>query len=76
MTAKFASDHIASPSGHLSLGECVVDLPGRSSWHSHRVGPFRSTGGFDYWSLSHSAFSSITRVLDGLLEGEQVRGFD
>ena len=33
----------------LKVGECTVAAPGGGVWHTQRVGPFVSTGGYDWW---------------------------
>ena len=66
-----AGSHIASNDGNLHVGECVVDAPGGGTWHTQRIGPFLSTGGFDWWNVYHRDFATARMILNDLGEGEQ-----
>ena len=59
------------PEGEVQLGSCVV-AHGQYEWHTQRIGPFRSTGGFDYWQFSWSDVGSLGAVLDGLPPGARI----
>jgi hypothetical protein len=47
-----AADRVGSADGHLKFGTCQKQST-RGTWHTDRVGPFRSTGGYDWWQLSY-----------------------
>tara|TARA_B110000046_G_scaffold122580_2_gene129182 strand:+ start:2388 stop:3599 length:1212 start_codon:yes stop_codon:yes gene_type:complete len=43
-----------------SVGRCTVKDGNRTSWMSERVGPFTSTGGYDWWFLTmHDLFDLV-----------------
>lgn len=64
-----AGSHIASTDGNLQVGECVVDAPSGGTWHTQRVGPFLSTGGFDWWHMYYRDFATTSMVLNDLSDG-------
>lgn len=43
---------INGSSVHASVGKCKVEDEAMSVWMSQRIGPFTSTGGYDWWFLS------------------------
>lgn len=67
-----AAQLIGNADGKLEMGECVVQESPSVSWHTSRVGPFRSTGGYDFWMLSHRGYRTVERLLDGRLPGERL----
>ena len=65
------ASRIGSPDGHLHVGECVVEQSGTESWHTQQIGPFLSTGGFDWWTIYHWDFGTVSG-LKALASDEEI----
>mmetsp|Transcript_20288 Transcript_20288/g.50633 ORF Transcript_20288/g.50633 Transcript_20288/m.50633 type:complete len:673 (+) Transcript_20288:97-2115(+) len=72
LTKQVAPKLIGGLDSRLLVGECVVEMPGRAAWHTQRIGPFRSTGGYDFWSVSHRDFASVRKTMNGVRAHEKI----
>jgi len=62
---------IPTPDHHMMVAECVKKTEG-GNWHTQRVGPFKSTGGYDWWTYFHRDFTPAREELEGLKAGERI----
>ena len=62
---------VASEDGNVKVGECTVDAAGGGTWHTQRIGPMRSTGGYDFWGIYHADFRTYREEEAKLLPGQR-----
>lgn len=65
------SRHVASADGRLSVGECTASTP-HGTWHTQRIGPLRSFGGYDWFNIYHRDFATVKQVMSSLSAGQRV----
>ena len=53
------TDWYVKHTSDLKIGECTADAEDGSTWHTQRVGPFTSKGGYDFWSIAHNDFRTL-----------------
>ena len=63
---------IASSDGQLRVGECTTPAEDGGLYHTQRIGPFSSVGGYDWWNIYHRDFGTVQRELDRLPKGHQL----
>mmetsp|Transcript_105642 Transcript_105642/g.235861 ORF Transcript_105642/g.235861 Transcript_105642/m.235861 type:complete len:697 (+) Transcript_105642:1-2091(+) len=47
----------------VGLRSCHIEVKDGSKWSVQKVGPFRSTGGYDWWQVSWSDLGQFTDIL-------------
>ena len=52
------------PEARVWIGSCVVSTGQQAAWHRQRIGPFRSTGGFDFWQFGWSDVGELQAVVE------------
>ena len=65
-------DLIGSADGLLKVGECTAEAVGGGVWHTQRIGPFRSMGGYDWWNVYHRDFRTVQHEMDRLISGRKL----
>ena len=51
------------PLEHISIGTCSKEAHD-GTWHTQRIGPFRSHGGYDFWQFSWNDVLDLQGILD------------
>lgn len=71
LKTKHDNDHGKNPltvNGEtVMMHQCKVPMPeseGGGAWHVQRVGPFTSTGGYDWWQIGWSDAGMISEVIE------------
>ena len=54
------------PSGQVKIGTCSTEAA-NETWHTQRIGPFRSGGGFDWWQFSWTSVLELDNMLSDAL---------
>lgn len=56
----------------IMMAECRIPEDDGGAWHVQRVGPFKSTGGYDWWQLGWSDAGAFSEALEKHPEGIDV----
>jgi hypothetical protein len=59
------------PEGLLHVGSCAT-TQGQDEWLTQRVGPFRSTGGYDWWHIGWYDVDHVGGLLDRSAPGTPI----
>jgi len=51
------------PLGSVKIGTCSTEASD-GTWHTQRIGPFRSHGGYDWWQFSWNDVLGLQRLLE------------
>ena len=49
----------------VQAGECTAAAPGGGVWYTQRIGPFVSTGGYNWWALSWKDPAFMSKAFEG-----------
>lgn len=56
--------------GDINIHSCRVPTKDGGAWHVQRIGPFNSTGGYDWWSISYPDVGMFSEIIDRYPQGK------